>query len=101
MSHEHVVTDSDGIFSIDSRTRVIKNESGKECVVQYDHNSERFTFILPRIIEGHDMLLCNYVEVNYVNTTDGTKGKTIHIASITAIIFEDSFLNSFSSVSKK
>ena len=73
MSHEHVVTDSDAIFSIDSRTRVIKNESGKECVVQYDHNSERFTFVLPRIIEGHDMSLCNYAEVNYVNTTDGTK----------------------------
>lgn len=76
MVHEHLVSDSDAIFSIDAKTRVIKNESGKECVVQFDHNSERFTFILPRYIEGHDMSLCNYVEVNFSNKADGT-GKTV------------------------
>ena len=77
MAHEHVVLDSDAIFSIEPKSRVIKNESGKECVVQFDHNSERFTFILPRVIEGHDMSLCNYAEVNFSNKADGT-GKQIY-----------------------
>ena len=72
MSHEHLVLDSDAIFSINPMNRTIQNESGKECVVQFDHNSERFTFILPRYIEGHDMSLCNYVEVNFSNKADGT-----------------------------
>lgn len=73
MAHEHVVTDSDSIFLINPKSRVIENTYDKECVVQFDHNSERFTFRVPRFIDGHDMSLCNYIEVNYVNTTEGTK----------------------------
>lgn len=55
-------------FKIDAVTRTIKNVSTtKTTVIQYDHNSERFTFELPRYIEGHDMLDCNSVEVHYMN----------------------------------
>lgn len=68
MKHEHGVYDSDTHFSIDPVTRTIHNASKKTTLVQYDHNSERFTFELPRYIEEHDMSLCNRVEIHYLNT---------------------------------
>ncbi len=67
MSHLHSVYDSDMHFSINPVTRAIQNESPKNSLVQYDHNSERFTFELPRYIEEHDMSHCNRVEVHYIN----------------------------------
>ena len=41
--------------------------------MQNDHNSERFTFEIPRYIEGHDMSLCNVVEVHYINVDSADK----------------------------
>lgn len=74
MAHKHGVYDSDAYFSIDPFTRVIKNESAnKTTVIQYDHNSERFTFELPRKIEGHDMAACDRVEVHYINVDSSAK----------------------------
>lgn len=74
MAHLHSVYDSDMHFSIDPITRLIRNESSKNKLVQHDHNSERFTFELPRYIEEHDMSLCNRVEVHYLNVgADGEK----------------------------
>lgn len=67
MSHLHSVYDSDTHFKIDPITRQIKNESGKVILMQNDHNSERFTFDIPRYIDGHDMSACNMVEVHYIN----------------------------------
>lgn len=68
MAHLHSVYDTDTHFSIDPITRAIKNESSKKIkVMQFDHNSERFTFDLPRMIEEHDMSLCNRVEVHFEN----------------------------------
>lgn len=67
MFHEHGVHDSDLHFIIDPITRDIYSESGKVILMQRDHDSERFTFELPRLIEEHDMTLCNVVEVHYVN----------------------------------
>ena len=68
MAHLHSIYDGDMHFKIDAITRTIKNVSAtKTTVIQYDHNSERFTFELPRYIEGHDMSNCNSVEVHYVN----------------------------------
>lgn len=70
----HNIYDSDKNFIIDAISRNIRNVStGKTTLVQYDHNSERFTFELPRFIEGHDMSLCNVVEVHYENGEN--KGK--------------------------
>lgn len=66
--HEHTVTDHDSYFVIDPDSRVIENASQTEnTVMQYDHNSEKFTFELPRYIEGHDMTLCNRVRVHFNN----------------------------------
>ena len=68
MGHKHSVYDSDAHFSINPITKVIKNESSKKTtLVQGDHNSERFSFDIPRHIEGHDMMQCNLVEVHYDN----------------------------------
>lgn len=74
MSHLHNVTDSDNKFIVDGISRTIKNAStSKTTVMQFDHNSEVFTFEVPRYIEGHDMMLCNRVEVHYLNIDTVTK----------------------------
>lgn len=67
MAHEHSIYDNDKHFVIDPATRLIENTSGKVTLMQHDHNSERFTFELPRFIDGHDMSLCNKVVVHYIN----------------------------------
>lgn len=74
MEHKHGVYDSDTRFSINSTTRQIKSDPKQKTVLmQNDHNSERFTFELPRYIEQHDMSLCNQVEVHYLNSSSKDK----------------------------
>ena len=74
LSHIHDVSDSDNKFAIDGISRAIKNNStSKTIVMQFDHNSEVFTFELPRYIEGHDMSECDRVEVHYLNIDSLTK----------------------------
>lgn len=67
MAHKHSVYDNDKHFSIDPVTREIINESGKFVLIQHDHNSERFTFEIPKEVDGHDMSLCNVVQIHYLN----------------------------------
>lgn len=68
MPHRKLIKDRDASFEIDAITRVIKNMTpSKITLMQYDHDSERFTFKLPKVIEGHDMMECNKVEVHYIN----------------------------------
>lgn len=67
MAHIHSIYDTDPHFIIDPKTRRIKNDSGKTVLVQGDHNSERFTFEIPRYVDGHDMSICDVVEVHYNN----------------------------------
>ena len=64
--HNHNLVDTDTHFVIDKTTREI-SASGNPRIVQYDHNSEVLTFELPRMIDGHDMLECNSVQVHYIN----------------------------------
>lgn len=73
MEHLHSVLDKDTHFLIDPKTRAITHENANSLFVpQYSHNSERYTFELPRFIEGHDMAECNSVQIHYINT-DGNK----------------------------
>ncbi len=73
MAHSHTVSDKDTIFKIDPVTRAITHDNaGSLFIPQYSHNSERYTFELPRHIEGHDMAECNSVQIHYINT-DGNK----------------------------
>lgn len=74
MSDQHKVVDDDSVFTIDPISRSIFGGPDDPILVQYDHNSERYTFQIQRIIEGHDMSACNLVEVHYDNyNTGGTK----------------------------
>lgn len=74
MAHIHSIYDSDAHFVINAATRTMRNAStSKTSVIQHDHNSERFTFEIPRYIEGHDMSTCNAVEVHFLNIETNTK----------------------------
>lgn len=67
MTHKHGVTDSNERFVIDPVTREITNGSAKKIkVMQFDHNSERFTFEIPKV-DGHNMAICDKVEIHYIN----------------------------------
>lgn len=58
----------DGIdFTVDTKTKIITNVSGKREFAVGDHDSERLTFQMDRYIEGHDMLLCNIARVHSFN----------------------------------
>ena len=67
MAHTHPVVDSDSRFVINSTTREISTTSDKLELIQGDHQSERITFEIPKIVEGHDMSLSNRIEVHYIN----------------------------------
>lgn len=74
MALKHSVYDTDTHFFINPTTRALINESSsKNTMIQYDHNSERITFEIPRYIEGHDMSLCDLIQVHYNNINSTTK----------------------------
>lgn len=74
MPHEHPIIDDDARFQVNVDTKaLIDSEPNKRTIVQYDHNSERYTFEIPRYIEGHDMSLCNVVELHFTNIDKVTK----------------------------
>lgn len=81
--HDHVVTDQDSYFVINPDTRVIENASRtKNVLMQYDHNSEKFTFELARYVEGHDMTLCNRVRVHFNNVDGITNEENADVAEL-------------------
>lgn len=71
MSHEHIddeVIDLDSHFTIDTITREISNNKNEKIrIMQYDNNSERYSFDIDRIIEGHDLMDCNKVQIHFIN----------------------------------
>lgn len=74
MPHEHPIIDDDARFQVNTDTKaLVDSEPNKRTIVQYDHNSERYTFEIPRYIEGHDMSLCNVVEFHFTNIDKATK----------------------------
>lgn len=76
MAHKHPVYDSDPHFKIDPISRAITNDESKKIILmQNDHNSECFSFEIPRLVEGHDVTLCNQVEIHFTNS-DSTKQGT-------------------------
>lgn len=82
MAHLHEMRDSDNHFQVDPITRTIKNNSVKSILVQNDHNSEIFTFECPRYVDGHDMSLCNRVEIHYVNTDTSTRQDCVGVYEV-------------------
>lgn len=68
MKHNHTVADDDLHFSIDAETRTITHPNPESLIlVRGDHNSERFSFEMDRYIDGHDTMLCDKVQVHYIN----------------------------------
>lgn len=98
MAHLHSVYDSDMHFSINPITREIRNESEKNSLVQYDHDSERFTFEIPRHVEGHDVTLVDKVEVHYINidATAKQESKGLYLVDDVQISPEDNNVVIFS-----
>lgn len=77
MSHNSKIRDTETHFIIDPTTRLITNESASNnTIVQYDHNSERFTFEIPRYVDGHDMFESTSVRIHYRNASSTNLAKT-------------------------
>lgn len=79
MSHTHNVVDTDKHFIIDALTRAITTESKELTLMQGDHNSEIYTFEIPKVIEGHDMSECNRVEIHFNNVSSDKVSKSADI----------------------
>lgn len=80
MGHTHtpdIIVDPDPHFTINTTTRAItKAEDNKKVsLIQYDHNSERFSFDIDRMIEGHDILDCNRIQIHYINMDSSNRSK--------------------------
>lgn len=101
MEHKHSVHDKDAHFLIDTASKQI-NHTGNEplALAQFDHNSERYTFRVPRYKEAHDFSVCNKVEVHFLNAnasgTQQNKGlypvKDLKVAEDDAQFVECSWL---------
>ena len=77
MSHNSKIKDTETHFIINPETRVITNASASNnTIVQYDHNSERFTFEMPRYVDGHDMMESTIVRIHYRNAASTNLLKT-------------------------
>lgn len=90
MAHRHPVYDTDKHFVIDTVSKRITTESPKVSLPQYSHKSERFTFEIPKEVEGHDMSLCNLVEIHFQNIdSENKENKGIGIYKVDDLKAED------------
>lgn len=90
VEHDHILIDADPHFSINVTTRAITNETSKKVsLMQYDNNSERFSFDIDRYVEGHDMLNCDRVQVHYYNTSSGTRAKINGLYRVTDLAIKE------------
>lgn len=82
MAHNHEIVDNDVSFVIDPITRAITTESSKLILAQYDHNSEKYTFKIPRFVEGHDMSECDTITIDFTNAPrrKGTTNTGVYLA---------------------
>ena len=65
---DEIIIDADEHFTIDTVTRAISNASNKKItLMQYDNKSERYSFDIDRIIDGHDLTNCNRVQIHFIN----------------------------------
>lgn len=84
MPHLHEVRDTDTHFVIDPITRAITNpNSAKNKLMQGDHNSEIYTFEIPKEVEGHDMSLCNEIRIHYndISADKANESKDVYIVT--------------------
>jgi hypothetical protein len=69
MAHiTHTVIDDDKKFIIDADTRKITNlTNSNPSIMQFDHKSEELSFQVPRVMEGHDMMQCDELQIVFKN----------------------------------
>lgn len=65
--HDDILVDADAKCVIDVESKKIECSSPKNALVQYDHNSERIGFTMPRYVDGHDMSLVDRIVIKYLN----------------------------------
>lgn len=91
--HLHEMRDTDKHFIIDPVTRAITNaNAAKNKLIQFDHNSEIFTFEIPQYVDGHDMNKCDKVEIHYINIDGKTKEQSKDLFNAKAAAKTDSDL---------
>lgn len=90
--HLHEMRDTDTHFIIDPVTRAISNTQTTKKLMQYDHNSEIFTFEIPRYIDKHDMQTCGKIEVHYINIDSKTKDQSKDVYLVADAALEDDTL---------
>lgn len=97
MSHLHAIIDADNKFLICPITRAITPQKpDKTTLIQHDHNSERFTFEIPRFIEGHDMSECNKIEIHFINISKDAKNKSEDVYLVNDLtVFDDNVIFSW------
>ena len=84
-SHIHtddIIVDADVHFTINPTTRMISNQNEdrvnkKLTLLQYDNNSERYSFDIDRYIDKHDLMSCNKVTVHFVNIGSGRSQRNL------------------------
>ena len=88
MSHTHKILDTDVSFVIDAVSRSISTTSDKAILMQYDHNSERYTFQIPRFIEGHDVSLSDRVDIHYNNLSSNGKDENQNVYNVDDLVVD-------------
>lgn len=82
MAHVHDVFNTDERFVIDPDKRKITQLSGKNQLIRGDHNSECYAFEMPRLVDAHDMSVCNSVRIHYRNTSSDRSGECADIYTV-------------------
>ena len=91
MPHDEHIVDSDAHFKIDGKTRAVSNtQEIKTMVVQGDYKSERFTFELPKIIDGHDMSQTTTIQIHYINISSSTREQSVGVYEVDDVTTETS-----------
>ena len=89
MAHSHPIVDNDRRFTIDPSSRAIGYDGDTIIIIQGDHNSELFSFEIPRFVEGHDMSLCDQIKIHFNNTDRRKKNESKDIYPVKNAIVSD------------
>ncbi len=74
MESKDISFDKDIFFEIDPKDGIVKKDPCFEGeVIQYNHNSQRVNFSIPRFVEELDMKTVDKVEIHYINIDINTK----------------------------
>ncbi len=98
MTHKHDKQTAISFLINPSDRGIYKTSHNNITLMQNDHNSVRFSFRMARYVQGHDMSLCNKLELHYINISSDKVNKTedIYIVKDMAIDPEEKDFVKFS-----